>query len=291
MASRILDSLHRFMALPALALFGVFFLYPLCRGIGLSLTNWNGYMPARFVGFENFGSFFQDPRAVHDLAVTVGFALGSAPLLILCGLGLALLLDGSGRLRRAARVVVYLPAVISPLIMGYIWYFLLQPGRGFIDRTLGAISPGAALPDWYGNGDVALIVMIAVNVWQYAGLTMVVFSAGLQSIPPELYEAAHMDGADRAQRFWYVTLPMLAESMRVNVVTNIIGSLAVFDIVVALTDGGPGYATESLSLYIMRMSYGNSVGYATSVAVILFAATLVPVALYMRLVRRKGGEA
>lgn len=267
--------LHWLMPLPAVLLFALFFVFPLLQGVGLSLTNWNGFSPARFIGLDNFARFLADDRAKTDVVNTVLFALGSAPLLILAGLGLALLVDGTTAFAKTARVVLYLPAVISPLVMGYIWYFLLQPGRGFLH-----------LGDWYTSGG-ALVVLILVNVWQYAGMTMVIFSAGLQGIPGELYESAGLDGADAWQKFRRITLPLLQPVMAVNVVTNIIGSLAVFDIVVSLTDGGPGYATESLSLFILRMVYGNSTGYSTAVALVLFLLTLAPVAAYLKLLSRR----
>jgi raffinose/stachyose/melibiose transport system permease protein len=267
--------LHWWMPFPAVVLFTLFFVAPLFQGFGLALTDWNGFSPAHFIGLDNFVRFWADERARTDVVNTVLFALGSAPLLILLGLSLALLVDGERPAQRVARVVLYLPAVISPLVMGYIWYFLLQPGRGFFH-----------LGDWYTSG-WAVAVLIAVNVWQYAGMTMVVFSAGLQSIPGDLYESAALDGADAWQKFRSITLPLLQPVMAVNVVTNIIGSLAVFDIVVSLTDGGPGYASESLSLFILRMVYGNSTGYSSAVALVLFLITLVPVALYLRLLAPK----
>lgn len=267
--------LHWLMPLPAVVLFSLFFIAPLIQGVGLSLTDWNGFSPARFIGLDNFAQFLTDDRARADVGNTIAFALGSAPLLILLGLALALLVDGNRGWQRIARVVLYLPAVISPLVMGYIWYFILQPGRGFFH-----------LADWYSSG-WALVVLVLVNVWQYAGMTMVVFSAGLQGIPAELYESASLDGAGGWTQFRRITLPLLRPVMAVNVVTNIIGSLAVFDVVVALTDGGPGYSTESLSLFIMRMVYGNSTGYSTAVALVLFLITLVPVAVYLGLLARK----
>lgn len=267
--------LHWLMPVPAVLLFTLFFVVPLLQGIGLSLTDWNGFSPAQFVGLDNFARFLGDDRARSDVGNTVFFALGSAPLLIVAGLALALLVDGSARWKKVVRVVFYLPAVISPLVMGYIWYFLLQPGRGLLH-----------LGDWYTTG-WALVVLILVNVWQYAGMTMVVFAAGLQAIPGELYESAGLDGAGPWIQFHRITLPLLQPVMAVNVVTNIIGSLAVFDVVVALTDGGPGYATESLSLFILRMVYGNSTGYSTAVALVLFLITLVPVVTYLRLSSNK----
>jgi raffinose/stachyose/melibiose transport system permease protein len=106
----------------------------------------------------------------------------------------------------------------------------------------------------------ALLVLVLVNVWQFSGMTMIIYLAGLQSIPSEISEAALIDGASNWQRFWRVSVSMLMPAIRINVVTNIIGSLSVFDVIMALTEGGPGYATESLSIYIMRMCYGSRTG-------------------------------
>lgn len=278
--------LHRWMAAPAALLFGLFFLYPLCRGLWFSLTDWNGLDEARFIRLANFSAFARDKRALGDLGMTLLFALGSAPLLNIFGLALALLVDRSGKAAKGLRTLVYLPAVISPLIMGYLWYFILQPGRGWLASIARLAWPSWPGLDWYSSGGASIVVLILANVWQYAGMTMVVYLAGLQAVPVELLEAARMDGASASKAFWKVKLPLLMPSIKVNVVTNIIGSLSVFDIVVSLTDGGPGYATESLSLYVYRMCYGGTVGYSTSVAIVLFLIILVPVALYLALTRR-----
>lgn len=278
--------LHYLMALPAFALFAVFFLYPLARSVGFSLTDWDGIRPPSFVGLANFRRFFSDQRARNDISNTLLFALGSAPLLNIVGLCYALLMDRRVRLIGAARMAVYLPAVVSPLVMGYIWYFILQPQRGFLARLFPQAATFSAQAGWFGDRPSALLVLVLVNVWQYAGMTMIVYLAGLQSIPRELYEAAEIDGAGAAAKLARVTLPLLYPAIQVNVVTNIIGSLAVFDVVVSLTGGGPGYATESLSLYIMRMVYGGSTGYSTAVAVVLFLIILIPVVISLRLLKR-----
>jgi len=279
--------LHTFMAVPAFLLFSLFFIYPLLQGIGMSLTDWDGLGRANFIGLRNFFEFFKDERALSDIKNTLLFALGSAPLLNIAGLSYALLMNRKFRGKGIARVIIYLPAVISPLIMGYIWYLLLQPGRGFLFHALDLIGKSAWLGNWMGNYSTEMMVLILVNVWQYAGMTMVIYLAGLQGIPEELYESARMDGASYWKSFRYVTLPMLMPSIRINVVTNIIGSLAVFDVVMALTDGGPGYATETLSIYIMRMCYGSKTGYSTAVALIMFVIILIPVILSMRITRQK----
>lgn len=279
--------LHTFMAIPAFALFSVFFLYPLMKGIGMSFTDWDGISKANFVGLDNFAEFFKDARAMKDIKTTLLFALGSAPLLNIVGLIYALLMDSKIKGKGIARMIIYLPAVISPLIMGYIWYLLLQPGRGFLFHVLDNVGKGAWFGNWLGSYSTSMLVLVLVNVWQYAGMTMVIYLAGLQAIPGELYEAAKMDGASSMKGFRFITLPLLIPSIRINVVTNIIGSLSVFDIVMSLTSGGPGYSTETLSIYIMRMCYGSKTGYSTAVALIMFFIILIPVLISMRLTRTK----
>jgi raffinose/stachyose/melibiose transport system permease protein len=282
--------LHKYMALPAIILFAVFFIYPLTQGIGISLTDSNGISKPNFVGLQNFADFFKDDRAKHDLLITVLFAMGSAPLLNIFGFFYALLMDRSFKGKALVRAIVYLPAVISPLIMGYIWYFILQPGRGFLFQALEQLHLSLGDGNWLGDSSAALKVLIFVNVWQFVGLTMIIYLAGLQSIPEEMYEASKMDGANYFTTLWYVTIPMLYPSIKINIVTNIIGSLSVFEVIVALTDGGPGYSTESMSIYILRMLYGSFTGYSTAVALILFAIIIVPVFTYLRLMKHREFE-
>lgn len=277
----------QFLSLPALILFSVFFVYPLLRGIGMSLTDWDGMGTAKFVGLKNFLDFFSDQRAMQDIKTTLVFAVGSAVLLNLVGLGYALLMNSEFRGKSIARVIIYLPAIISPLIMGYIWYFLLQPGRGFLYHAFAQLGLPDLIGNWMGSYASSMAVLVLVNVWQFAGMTMIIYLAGLQAIPGELLEAATIDGASPWQQFSRVTIPLLMPAIRINVVTNIIGSLSVFDIIMSLTEGGPGYSTESLSIYIMRMCYGSRTGYSTAVALILFFIILIPVLVSMRLTREK----
>ena len=276
---------HNYMALPAFTLFGLFFLFPLVQGLGLSFTEWDGFSAPEFIGLRNFISFFTDERALRDVWNTLLFALGSAPLLNITGLSLALLLNRRFTGRNTTRALLYLPAVISPMIMGSIWYLLLQPKRGLVAVLAGRV--GFELSgNWMTGGNTALLVIVLVNVWQYAGMTMIIYLAGLQSIPVEHYEASSVEGATAGQTFRYIVFPQLMPSLKINVITNIIGSLSVFDVILALTDGGPGYDTESLSIYIMRMCYGNKTGYSTAVAIILFAIILVPVLGSLRFFNR-----
>ena len=278
------------MAVPAFLLYSIFFIYPLIKGIGMSFTDWDGISAPTFIGLKNFVDFFKDTRALSDIKTTVLFALGSAPLLNIVGLAYALLMNTDFKGKSIARMCIYMPAVISPLIMGYIWYLLLQPGRGFLYHCFSKAGYPEVFGNWMGSYETTIIVLILVNVWQYAGMTMVIYLAGLQGIPKELYEAAKIDGANGINCFRYITIPLLGPSIRINVITNIIGSLSVFDIVMSLTGGGPGYQTETLSIYIMRMCYGSRTGYSTAVAMIMFVIILIPVAIYLWLTKSQEGS-
>jgi raffinose/stachyose/melibiose transport system permease protein len=278
------------MALPAVILFAIFFVYPLCRGIGISLTDYNGISTPNFIGIENFIRFFHDERALKDILNTLQFGLISAALLNIFGLIYALIFQENTPIKRIARTVVYIPAVISGLIMGYIWLMILSPQTGTLYKLLQLMNAQGLFKDFLGNMDTAMWLIIAVNVWQWVGGPMIIYLAGLQAIPVELYEASKMDGADYLTNLWRITLPLLLPSIKINVITNIIGSLAVFDVIAALTDGGPGYATESLSMFIYRNTYGGATGYATSVAIIMFFIVLIPVALSLTIMKSKEVE-
>lgn len=277
-----------FFALPALVIFAIFFIYPFINGFWLSLTKWNGYTDPTFIGLRNFSAIFHDERALNAIRNTVIFALISTPLLNLLGLAYALLLENThSRAVKVARTLVYVPAIISPLIMGYVWFFIMKSG-GTAQQLLQNIGLGGLVSDWLAQPAVALGLIIAVNTWQFSGMTMVIYLSALEAVPHELYEAADVDGANYWQKLIHVKLPGITSAITINILTNIIGSLAIFDVIVALTDGGPGYATESLSIYIMRMSYDGSTGYAVAVAMVMFLITVVPVMAYILLTNKKG---
>jgi len=286
-ARRLHERLHLFMAVPALLLFAVFFVVPLVRGINISLTDWTGLTPSyHYVGLRNFAEFFRDARAVHALRVTLIFGLISPLLLCALGLMYALLLDNRLRGRVFVRTFVYMPAIISPLIMGYVWLLLLNSENGALLQLLTMLHLESWYRDWLGSPGQALWVVVAVNLWQFVGYAMIIFLAGLQGISAEVIEAAKIDGAGYGKTVRHIIVPLLLPAIRINVVTNLIGSLAVFDVISALTDGGPGYATESMSLFIMRTSFNGHTGYATAVAIVMFAVILIPVSVALQLMRK-----
>ena len=287
LGSKISNNLHRLMFLPATILFVVFFIVPLCQGIGVSLTDWNGFSEERnFIGLDNFIRFFSDKRAMNAIGVTLLFGLVSPLLLNVFGLLLALLFDSKIKGKVFARTAVYMPSIISPLIMGYLWTLILSPSTGVLDKSLEQLGVNGSF-DWMGDPKKAIWLIIIVNVWQFVGGPMMIYLAGLQSVPMDLYESAKIDGANTWQSFKNVTWPLLYPSARINIFTNIIGSMAVFDIIMAITGVGPGYATESLSIYIYRQSFNGFAGYATAVAIIMFILIVIPIAVSLRWMRSK----
>lgn len=281
---------HQAMLFPAIALYSMFFLYPLIRGVGISMTNWNGYGEAQFVGLANFIHFFSDKRAVGDVIHTLQFGLITPLLMNILGMALALLLDEKLKGRGVARVIVYLPSVISPLIIGYVWLIVLRRDGGALHDIMRAVGLGSYFKQWLSNPKTAMPLVILINVWQKVGSVMIIYLAGMQSIPSEIYEVARIDGANGVQKFIHVTLPLLIPSIKINIVTNIISCLCAMDSIVALTDGGPGYYTETLSLFIYRMTYGSNTGYATAVALILFVIVLIPTILSYRFLGKRDVE-
>lgn len=285
---RVNRKLHMTMSIPAVVLFACFFVYPIALGIRISFTDWNGFTPEyEYIGFDNFAKIFDDDRVLNAFKVTFLFGLLSPLLLCVLGFFYALLLDRKIVGRGIVRTVVYMPVIISQLIMGYIWLMLLRPEYGGIHQILKAVGMEGLYSNWLADPDKAIWAVIIINLWQFVGWAMIIFLAGMQSIPSDLYEASRIDGAGYWQGIRHITIPLLLPATRVNVIMNAIGSLGVFEIIMALTNGGPGYFTESLSIYIMRSSFDGRTGYATAVAVMMFFVVLVPVLLALRLLRER----
>jgi raffinose/stachyose/melibiose transport system permease protein len=262
--SRFLDSPSslNLMYLPALVFFAVFIIYPLAQGVRISFTNWDGYSAHySYVGLEKYFYMFTDTKTRLVIVNTLIYGLGSTLFQNILGLLYALFLNGQIRGKGILRTIVYFPVIISPLIMGYIWYFIFQYDGGALNDIM--ILLGREPQDWLGNGRRAVWLMTLVNTYQFMGVAMVVYLAGLQSIPTDILEAAAVDGASGWNKFWNVTLPLLAPSITISIVLNTIGGLKLFDVIMAMTGGGPGYASHSLStmmydLYFPRQDAGSA---------------------------------
>lgn len=264
-----------FMYLPALILFCIFILYPFIKGISISFTNWDGYsQTSSWVGLDNYIRIFKDPNIDTVIKNTLVYGVGSTILQNIIGLGYALLLNQSIKTRGFIRTIVYLPVIISPLIMGYIWYFILQFNGGALNDIVLLFTDKPI--NFLANPNLNVWIITCVNTFQYLGTAMIIYLAGLQSISKEYYEAADLDGANSIHRFWHITLPMLAPSITINFVLNIIGGLKLFDVIIALTNGGPGYASQSLSTMMYQMYLARQdAGYAASLGNLMFVIVSV----------------
>jgi raffinose/stachyose/melibiose transport system permease protein len=258
-------------AVPALLVYALVVLYPSGAGIVYAFTDWSGIGDFSFVGFDNFTQLWNDEAARGSLLNTM--LLTIAIVVVQNGIGLALALGVHARIKSRAllRVIFFAPAVVSPVMIAFLWKYVYnpEPDAG-LNGILGSIGLGSWRQDWLGDPDLALWSVAFMVVWQFAGYSMVIFLAGLESVPDDLHEAAMIDGAGRWQRFRHVTWPLLAPAVTVNVMLSTIGGLKLFDQVYAATGGGPGYASETLStvLYKQAFVFGNY-GYSTAIALVL----------------------
>lgn len=260
---------------PALALFAVFVVLPFIKGIYLSLTNWNGYSPSyKFVGLKNYARMLTDENVRTAFVNTIIYGFGSTLVQNVLGIAFAILLNKKFRGRSLIRTVIYFPVMIAPLIMGYIMYFFFTYNNGAVNDVLKLF--GAQPVDWLAKGSRAVIILMLVNSLQFAGISMVIYLAGLQNIPTLYYDAAAIDGVNDRQRFFYVTLPLLMPAVTSSVTINLIGGLKLFDVISALTGGGPGYDTNSLSTLIHRLYFGSErAGYAAAVGLVFFVFIMI----------------
>ena len=238
--------------IPAVLLMACFVLYPLARGIYISFFKWNGYSQnMTFIGLKNYLSLLSDKYFKSSFWNTMLYGFGSALLQNVFGLALALFLNSKFKIRNAVRTIIYLPVMISGLLMGYIMYFFFQLNHGVINEIFQYLGKDAI--NWLADGTRGKIIITLVNSWQYVGIAMIIYLAGLQNIPSMYYEAATLDGGNKWQIFRHVTLPLLTPAMSTAVIQNVIGGLKLNDVIISLTKGGPTLKTHSLSTYISYM--------------------------------------
>lgn len=266
-------------AAPALLVYAVVVLYPSISGVLYAFTDWSGIGAEKsFVGLANFAAILKDEQAMGSLGNTL--LLTVAILFVQNGVGLLLALGVHAKLKSKAllRVVFFAPVVVSPVMVAFLWKYIYNP-----DPSAGLNGLLGLEVDWLGDPSVALWSIAGMVVWQYAGYSMVIFLAGLEGVPRELHEAAMIDGASTWQRFRYVTWPLLAPAVTINMMLSTIGGLKLFDQVFAATNGGPGYATETLSTVLYKQAFVfGKFGYSTAVALVLalFVAAVSLVQLY-----------
>lgn len=273
---------------PALLLFALFVVVPIVQAGRYSLFKWNGLGPLeKFVGLQNYVNALSDEVFVSAIGHNFTIAAVSILIQLPLGLGVALLLNRKIRGRGLLRVVVFMPYVLAEVVAGVIWLMLLQPD-GVADAILRSVGLDGLVRLWLGDPNTALWTVMGVLTWKYLGQAIILFLAGLQGVPEDLYEAAQIDGASWWQIQRRIALPLLGPTLRTWAFLSLIGSLQVFDMIWILTRGGPVDSTMTMAIYMItqgsrRMLYG----YASAVAVILFLISLIVASLYQGFILRR----
>jgi ABC-type sugar transport system permease subunit len=288
-------SIGYYFIFPSLALFGLFIAYPLVRSVMISLTQWPGFGPSKFVGLANFQAMFSDPVFRTAFFNTIYFCVVTTVLQTAIPLGLAALLNSRIRFGAVYRVALFLPALMSLVVSGALWALIYEPKFGILDSFLNTIGLHAIALAWISNSATVVPALIVVSLWQSAGFFTLIFYAALQDVDQTLYEAAGIDGANAIQQFFQVTVPMVRTVTSVVVTLNLINGLKIFDIIYVMTGGGPDHASESLSTYLYSLAFGGqvagavpAVGYATAIGVvILIFAVIVVIGQQILAARRR----
>lgn len=262
--------------LPAITVYAVFMLYPLGRGIYLSMTDSLGGPIAHFVGTEQYRAMADDPDVTAALWHTILYA--AVVVVAQNGLGLlfASMLFRRPKVRKALSVTLLTPTLVSPVMAAFIWSYLFAPDGG-LNALLGLLGLGSLEHVWLGDTSTALYAVAAVNIWMFAGYSCAIFLAGYMSLPTELLDAAAVDGANGWRRFRSIEWPMLAPALTVNVTLSLIGSLKVFEFPLVLTNGGPAGSTETLTTLVYRNVFGGgkfALGIAISVLLLVTVVVL-----------------
>jgi ABC-type sugar transport system permease subunit len=268
---------------PNLLLFGIFTYWPLIYNGYLSFVRWDLLAPTKlWVGLENYRFLFSQPEFGLILLNTFTFTLASVLFTALIGLGMALLLNQKLRGRNVVRSIVFSPVMLSGAAIGIVWIYIFDPRYGLLDIILG--FAGLSSPNWLLDTAWALPAVIIVHVWKTIGYAVVIYLAGFQAIPPELYEAVVVDGGGAWARFWHVTLPGLSPVLFFLILTTVLTSFQAFDIIKVMTDGGPVNATTTLVYYQYEQGFvAFNAGRAGVASVILFALMFVFTLVQMRL--------
>lgn len=261
---------YRCLVIPALLLMLAFIATPLVNAIRLSFFKWNGYSQnMHWIGFQNFKTLFTDGFFWSAFWNTMLYGFGSTVLQNIGGLLAAIFLNLQFRGRNFVRMVLYMPIMISGFIMGQILYFFVQYDGGVFNELLGALGIGAVY--WMKTGFSSAVMMTLINSWQYMGICMLIYLAGLQNIPAMYREAARIDGTNSFKEFFHITLPLLMPSITTAVVLNLIGGFKLYDVIAAMTQGGPNRASMSLSYYISVLYFNDEkAGYASAIGIVTF---------------------
>ncbi|MDX1429192.1 MAG: sugar ABC transporter permease [Rhodothermales bacterium] len=270
---------------PTLIVVAVFIVFPIAFSFYLSFHEWNMFSAERaFVGIDNYARLLADPEFWMVFKHTLVYTVGTVPVNMALALLVAVVLNKKIKGRKFLRAAFFTPVIVSTVAAAVIWRWIFDPNLGLLNYTLSAI--GLPTVNWVNDPTAAMASLVIVGVWKTFGINMVLFAAGLSAIPVHYYEAAEIDGAGSLQKFWRITVPLLAPTTLFILVLSIIGSFQVFDLVYVLTYGGPLGSTKVLVFYLYEHAFKFfNMGFASAVAYLLFGVLFVLTLFQIRLFR------
>lgn len=261
---------------PAVLMLAVFFIFPIFEALRLSFTNSAGLGDYDYVGFENYVRIFTRSRYYDTFRVTLEFVAIVVVVQTTLGLIFATALHAMPRIRNICRAALFMPAMMSFIIVGYVWSFILSPFSGGLNAVLDLMGLGAFKHEWLGDPTTALLLVAAAHVWMFTGYTCAIFLAGYANIPTDLEEAARLDGANGWQRFRMIQLPLLAPSFTVNIMLSTIGTMKAFELPFVMTKGDPDGATRTVGLQIIQTLFREyHFGLASALSIVLLVIVLL----------------
>lgn len=276
------------MTIPAIVLFFIFHTYPTLQGIFYSFTNWKGYGDWDFVGLKNYLNVFKDGRAIHAYLFTFKFAIVTTIIVNVFSLLIAIGLNSKIKARNFFRGVYFLPNILSILIVGYIFNYIFAH---MIPQMGDSLHLDVLSKNILGDPNLAWIGIVIVAAWQAIAFNTILYLAGLQTISTDIYEASSIDGAGKWKEFWSITFPLIAPFFTINMVLSLKNFLMVFDQIVAMTGGGPGQSTESISYLIYKGGFqGGEFAYQSANAVIYFIVIVVISVIQLRFLQKREVE-
>ncbi|MBC7961295.1 MAG: sugar ABC transporter permease [Vallitaleaceae bacterium] len=273
--------------IPAFLIYTVLLIVPIMGAFYLSFTDWNGLSKSYdLVGLKNYFYLFKDARLHHAIGTTLKITVVVTLAVNILGLFIAILLNKAGKLTNVLRSVFFLPYVISTVAISFIWLSILSY-TGVLNGILETVGLGNMVEDYIGNAKNAIGSICIIEIWRLLGFNMVIYLASIQTVPHELYEACTIDGGNSWQKFRYITLPMIVPGITISVIMTIMTEMKQYDIVKVITNGGPGYSTETITYNIVTQAFGNNMlGYSSAVAVFLFGCIATIVVLQIKLSRK-----
>ncbi len=275
--------------LPNVLIFALFVIIPAVQGLGMAFTDQGIFTSSKFVGLKNFINLFKDEVFLITLKNTIVYSFITVIALIVVSLLLALLLSKSNvKGESALRAIFYIPSLLSMIIVGIAWRFILGNEMGIINYVIRQL--GGTGVNWLTDGKLAMLSIIVVSVWTYAGYYMLIFISGLQAIPNELYEAAIVDGAGKFYSFRRITLPLLSPTTLVVSILATINAFKAYELIITMTKGGPGYATKFIVQQVYEVAFTqDKLGYASAMSMVLMAIIGVFTLIQFK-VTKNGGE-